>query len=179
LPTVSDTSPLIWLSKIGKLTLLKDLYTKILIPQEVYQEAVERGLKEGFSDALVIKEGCDQGWIRILQLDEKEVTFCQSIMEHSFELHMSEVQAIALTRKTGKDTLLLIDESSGRAFAEAWGLKVKGVLYVIMTALRCEFLDHAEAKETVLTLVQKGFRIEPKLLARIIREIDNYKDKCT
>jgi predicted nucleic acid-binding protein len=75
-------------------------------------------------------------------------------------------------------TLLLIDESSGRAFAEAWGLKAKGVLYVLMVALRSDLLDDAEAKETVLTLVRKGFRIEPNLLARIIREIDAYKRKC-
>ena len=45
-----------------------------------------------------------------------------------------------------------------------------------MTALRAELLDKLEAKELVLTLVNEGFRIGPKLLARIIREIDNYKD---
>jgi DNA-binding winged helix-turn-helix (wHTH) protein len=47
-----------------------------------------------------------------------------------------------------------------------------------MVALRSDLLDDAEAKETVLTLVRKGFRIEPNLLARIIREIDAYKRKC-
>jgi len=34
-------------------------------------------------------------------------------------------------------------------------------------------LRRAEAKEMVLTLVNKGFRIEPKLLARILREIEH------
>ena len=175
---ISDTSPLIWLSKIGKLTLLRDLFNEILIPEEVYREAVERGLQEGFSDALVIKEGVDKGWIKISRLDENEVALCQKITEHAFELHLGEAQAIVLARKTGMGTLLLIDESSGRAFAEAWGLKAKGVLYVIMAALRCDLLDNVEAKETVLTLVRKGFRIEPQLLARIIREIDAYRRKC-
>jgi DNA-binding winged helix-turn-helix (wHTH) protein len=47
-----------------------------------------------------------------------------------------------------------------------------------MAALRCDLLDNVEAKETVLTLVRKGFRIEPQLLARIIREIDAYRRKC-
>jgi predicted nucleic acid-binding protein len=67
---------------------------------------------------------------------------------------------------------------SGRAFAEAWGLKAKGVLYVIMATLRSDLLDNVEAKETVLTLVRKGLRIEPNLLARIIRKIDAYRRKC-
>lgn len=175
MPIVSNTSPLIWLSKIGKLSLLKDLFSEIQIPEEVYKEAVERGLEEGFSDALVIREGIEQGWIKISPLDRNEIIVCQKITKHAFEMHMGEAQAIVLARKGSKDALLLMDESSGRAFAEAWGLKVKGVLYVIMTALRRGLLDNVEAKETVLTLVRRGFRIEPKLLARIIREIDDYK----
>lgn len=171
--TISNTSPLIWLSKMGKLDLLRDLFDEILIPKEVYEEAVATGLQEGFSDALIIKEAVDQGWIKITMLDEKEVELCLEMTNHAFELHMGEAQAIALARRMGKETLLLIDESSARAFAEAWGLKVKGVIYVIMTSLRRGILDKKEAKEIMLTLVRKGFRIEPKLLARIIKEIDD------
>jgi predicted nucleic acid-binding protein len=171
-PTVSNTSPLIWLAKIGKLNLLKDLFDAVLISEETYREAVEVGLKEGYSDALVIKDACDQGWITVEQLDEKQSAICQKIMQHSFELHEGEAKAIVLAREIGKDTLLLMDDSSGRAFAETWGLKVKGIIYVIITALRNNLLDKAEAKEAVLNLVVKGFRIEPKLLAKIIQEIE-------
>jgi uncharacterized protein len=171
-PTVSNTSPLIWLAKIGKLNMLKDLFGEVLISEESYKEAVEVGLKEGYSDALVIKDACDQGWIKVERLDKKRVVVCQNIMRHSFELHLGEVQAIVLAREIGKDTLLLIDDSSGRAFAETWGLKVKGVLYVIMIALRNNLLDKAGAKDTVLNLVRKGFRVEPKLLAKLIQEIE-------
>ena len=170
MPIVSNTSPLIWLSKVGRITLLKKLFGEVIIPEEVYKEAVERGLQEGFSDALAIKECIDQGWIKISKLDERETKLCQRMMEHAFEIHLGEAQAITLARKI--NALLLMDESSGRAFAEALGLKVKGTLYVIMKALREELLDKAETKEIVLELVSKGFRIEPKLLARILREID-------
>jgi hypothetical protein len=91
-------------------------------------------------------------------------------MEHTFEIHLGEAQAIILTRERG--ALLLIDESSGRTFAETLDLKVRGTLYVIMKALREELLDRTEAEEVVLALVGKGFRIVPKLLARILREMD-------
>lgn len=173
---ISNTSPLIWLAKIGKLSLLKELFSEILVPEEVYKEAVERGLQEGFSDALLIREGFNQGWIKVSRLNEDEAPFCREILKHAFEIHMGEAQAIVLARRIGASALLLMDESSGRAFAEAWGLKVKGVIYVIVRALRRGLLSGVEAKEAVLTLVQKGFRIEPKLLARIIREIDAYKN---
>lgn len=170
MPIVSNTSPLIWLSKVGRIILLKRLFGEVIIPEEVYREAVEKGLKEGFSDALAIKECIEQGWIKISKLNENEIKLCGKIMENAFEVHIGEAQAIILARKI--DTLLLMDESSGRAFAETLGLQVKGTLYVIMKALREKLLDKAEAREIVLTLVSKGFRIEPKLLARILREIE-------
>lgn len=172
MPIVSNTSPLIWLSKIGKITLLKKLFGEVIIPEEVYKEAVERGLQERFSDALAIKECIDQGWIKISKLDEKEIRLCRKMVEHAFEIHFGEAQAITLARKIG--VLLLMDESSGRTFAETLGLKVRGTLHVIMKALREKLLDNAEAKEIVLTLVSKGFRIEPKLLARILSEIETF-----
>ena len=97
MPIVSNTSPLIWLSKIGRITLLKKLFGEIIIP-EVYKEAVERGLQEGFSDALAIKECVDQGWIKISKLNERQIKLCQKMMEHAFEIHLGEAQAIILAR---------------------------------------------------------------------------------
>jgi len=143
-----------------------------MIPEEVCREVVEKGLEEGLSDALVIKEGVGEGWIKVSKLNEKEVELCRRIVEHTSEIHLGEAQAIILAR--GKDALLLMDESSGRAFAETWGLRVRGTLYVLLRALREGMLGKEEAREVVLELVEKGFRIDPKLLARILKEIEGF-----
>lgn len=169
---VSDASPLVWLSKVGRIGLLRELYGEVTVPEEVYSEAVDRGLLEGFGDALVIKECVEQGWIKVLRLDDAGVELCRRMMEHAFEAHLGEVQAIILAREM--DALLLMDESSGRAFAEAWGLRVKGTLHVILKALREQLLNKDKAREAVLQLVEKGFRVEPRLLARILREIEGF-----
>ena len=170
MPIVSNTGPLIWLSKVGRITLLKKPFGEVIIPEEVYREAVEKGLREGFSDAYAVKECIEQGWMKISKLDEKEIKLCRRMMECALEIHLGEAQAIILAR--GINEPLLMDESSGRAFAETLGLKVKGTIYVIMKALREELLNKAEAKEMVLELISKGFRIEPRLLVRILREIE-------
>ncbi len=41
---VSDSTPLIQLTKAGRLDILLSLYNKILITEEVYSEVVEEGL---------------------------------------------------------------------------------------------------------------------------------------
>ena len=173
MPTVSNTSPLIWLSKIGKIRLLKELFGEVTIPHEVYDEAVKRGLQGGFSDAFIINEAVEQGWIKTSKLTQKEVALCQKIVKHAFEIHLGEAQAIVLAQRL--NALLLIDESAGRAFAEAWGLKVKGTVYVIISALRRGLVSRVEAKDMLLTLVSKGFRIEPNLLAKLIKEMDRFQ----
>lgn len=40
---VCNSSPLIHLAKVGKLELLKDYFTEILIPEAVYRECVVDG----------------------------------------------------------------------------------------------------------------------------------------
>ena len=172
MPVISDTSPLIWLAKVSKITLLKALFAEVLIPQEVYIEAVEKGLQGGFTDANIIKECINEGWIKLSKLNFKDQSMLQKISEHAFEIHSGEAQAIVLANEM--KLLLLMDEPAGRAFAEAWGLKVKGIIYVIISALRKGFISETDAKETVLKMVTKGFRLEPTLLARLIIEIENY-----
>jgi len=174
-PVVSDSSPLIWLSKIGRITLLKTLYGEIHIPEEVYNEVVTRGLNEGFSDALAVKECITQGWIRVKTLDESGAKRCQMITEHAHEIHLGETQAIILAQ-TG-NMHLLMDESCGRAFAETWGLRVQGTVYVILKSLREGSLTQDEAKEALIRMINKGFRIEPRLLTRVLKEIDNFTAK--
>ena len=170
MPTVSNASPLIWLSKAGKIILLKELFDEIIVPDQVYKEVVEDGLAEGFSDALAVKECFDQGWIITSKLTEDEMALCKKILAHAPDVHSGEAQAIILARRM--NALLLMDESSGRAFAQTWGIEVRGVLYVITKAVREKKLKSKEAKETVYTLVSKGFRIEPSLLSTVLRALD-------
>jgi predicted nucleic acid-binding protein len=49
---VSNSSVLISLSRIGKLALLKDLYTEVHIPEAVWQEAVVNGEGQVGSDEI-------------------------------------------------------------------------------------------------------------------------------
>ena len=61
---VSNTTPLIYLSKANKLHLLKNLFENVHVPAEVYNEAVKSGLSKGYSDARRIDAAC-KDWIII------------------------------------------------------------------------------------------------------------------
>lgn len=170
---VCDSSPLIWLTKTGNITLLKQLYESVAIPEEVYNEVVTTGLREGYSNAHVIREQINQGWIRVEKLDEETSKRCALIAENAPEIHLGEVQVILLAQSLSLD--LLMDESCGRAFAESWGLNVHGTLYLVLRGLREAIYTQDEAKDVISSMVEKGFRIEPRLLTRVFREIERFQ----
>lgn len=174
---VCDSSPLIWLTKTGNIKLLKQLYESVIIPEEVYNEVVTNGLLKGYHDAHVIQEQINQSWIRVEKLDEETSTRCSLITENAPEIHLGEVQVILLAHSMNLD--LLMDESCGRAFAETWGLNVHGTLYVVLRSLREAIITQDEAKDVISSMVEKGFRIEPRLVTRVLREIERYQKRAS
>lgn len=169
---VSDSGPLIWLAKAGRLGLLRALFGEVVVPSEVYREVVSEGLRLGFSDALAVEEAVKEGWVRVHALDGEAHGLAVRLAEGAGEIHFGEAQALALAREMG--VMLLMDESCGRALAEALGVEARGTLFVVLRALRLGLLDGGEAKDVVSRLVGLGMRLDPRLLARVFNEIDGF-----
>lgn len=64
LRAVSDSGPLIHLSKIGALWLLEALFDEVLIPTEVKREAVDAGIELGYNDARTIEGAICGGMLK-------------------------------------------------------------------------------------------------------------------
>jgi len=167
---VANAGPVIWLAKIGRLELLRKLYEEVSIPKEVYLESVEKGLEHGFRDALIIKEASDKGWIKIVELSQAQSTIRDRITHQLKELDAGEIEVIVYAKDTGAN-LILLDDSTARSFAESWGLETRGTLYILLKALKMDLLKVNEARELIYELVERGFRIDPRLLAKLIKRL--------
>lgn len=122
---VSDTSPLVSLSAVGRLDLLRALFGRVLIPEAVYREIVEQGAgRPGASEVAVAS------WIeRQTPTDAALASLLKT------ELDEGEAEAITLALESAADVVLL-DERRGRQRAEALGLRVTGVLGILVEAKR-------------------------------------------
>lgn len=169
MPVVSNSSTLIWLAKAGLLDLLKEL-GEAHIPGSVYEEVVTRGLELGFGDALVVKQAVKEGWIRIVDLDT-DMEFADLVSDGAKELHRGEAEALSLARSTGN--MFIVDDSSARALASAFGVKARGTLYVLLLGLRRGLISEREAKDSLSHMVALGMRIDPRLLTRVMSEIED------
>ncbi len=162
---ISNSSPLIYLSKIGKIFLLQKLFDEVFIPKEVFDE-ISLGKAAGFSGALIIEEAIEDGWIKIMEIkpDEKLVRFAR-------ELDIGEAAVLTLARKMDPG-LVLMDDASGRSIAESFGFNVKGTIYVLLKAYRNELESKQAVKDSIDNLIHAGFRISTELYARILRELE-------
>ena len=119
---VSNATPLIYLAKIGKLNLLKNVFGYIIIPEEVKIEVVDRGKKLGEKDAYINEQGIKDGWIRFSST---------KVVEISISLEQGEHAALSLAKNLGQKEVL-VDEISARTAAQLLGLNPKGTLFVLM-----------------------------------------------
>jgi len=96
---VSDSSPLIALSSLSCLLVLKEFFSELLIPEAVYREVVLHG--QGKPGAREVQEA---EWIRQVQVRDQQ-TVAATIQRFGFE--RGEAEAIILAKERGAAWIIL------------------------------------------------------------------------
>jgi uncharacterized protein len=113
---VSDTSPLLNLAAVGRVSLLNQLYGDVLIPPIVAQELVRNGVD------------LKAGWVKVEA--PKDAAAVRALLE---VLDPGESEAIVLAEERSAG-LLLIDERRGWRIAVKKGIPSTGLLGVLAEA---------------------------------------------
>jgi uncharacterized protein len=157
---VSNTSPIFYLSTIGQLDLLRQLYNEIVIPTAVFNEITHVGNTDASAKAvptlswIKIQAATDRGFVDTLKAG----------------LDPGEAEAIALAVELNADRLLM-DERLGRSAAMQVGLQVTGVLGILIAAKRNNFIQ--DVKPLLDTLMEQvGFWIDARLYAEVLQAVD-------
>lgn len=153
---VSNTSPIINLAAVGELELLERLYHTIIIPHAVYHEIVVTGA--GQPGSLEVQTFA---WIETRTVANKAL-----VTALRTELDPGESEAIALAVETNVDWLLL-DERRGREVAARFGLKIVGLLGVLIEAKKRGLLTQIKPVLTALE-AKAAFRMSRELKSRVL-----------
>lgn len=155
---VADASTLILLARIGHLELLREAVgeREVWIPEAVTWELQVPG-KPGV-EAL---EKALNDWIRVVRVqDQKRVEGLPK------RLGRVEREAIALAVEHG--AVLLSDDRAARREAQRQGVKVTGLLGVLLIAKGRGVIP--EVKPMLDELIAGGFRLAPDLHKSVLRE---------
>jgi predicted nucleic acid-binding protein len=150
---VSNSSPLIALARIGRLSLLALLFERIQIPIEVQHEVTVAG--RGLPGAEEVRKA---NWIELATAqpltDPSLAQACQS-------LGSGERGAILLAKSVSAN-LVLLDESKARRVAQAAGLSVAGCLGILEVGARRGLVT--DLRQLYIDLLRQGIRFDIKLL---------------
>ena len=158
---VSNATPLIYLAKIKKYSLLKSLFDKIIISQEVKIEIVDEGKKLKQADALLIEREIEVGFIEVMKVEK--------LLETSLELELGELSTLSLAKKLKIDEVL-IDETLGHSAARIIGLVPKGTLYVLLKNLKLKEITFDDFLNILNELLESGFRLKEEIYIKVIEE---------
>lgn len=156
---VSNSGPLIALSRINKLNLLKHYFSKIYVSNATYDELVIKGKGKPGSD-LVQKVD----WIQ-----SKKVKDNMAVKVLELELDLGESETIILAQEMKAD-LVLLDESIARQIAKTLDLKVKGSIAILVMAKKDKLLP--ELKPILDELRQKKVWIGDDIYEEALKLVD-------
>jgi Predicted nucleic acid-binding protein, contains PIN domain len=142
-PAVADSTCLIVLERIRRLELLRGLFEPLVIPPSV-QEEFGRAV-----DWLIVQAPSDLRLIRVLRLVVDD----------------GEAEAIALALEKGWQRI--VDDRKARSWAKRLGIRIIGTAGVLIRAKQAGLIP--SVKPLLEAMQQEGFRMDPVLMAEVLR----------
>ncbi len=153
---ILDSSPLLHLTKLGKLPHVINKEKKLLIPPAVFQEVIVRGKEEKYAEAFIIEN--------YLKSDKIEVKKSPPPKESLLPLlGKGELQALALAQK--ENLPLIIDDKKARNVAQLLNLNFQTTIATLFELLITNYLDFFDYKSNIKKLAECSW-----LSADIIQE---------
>nr|WP_322686900.1 DUF3368 domain-containing protein [Nostoc sp. DedQUE07]MDZ8133611.1 DUF3368 domain-containing protein [Nostoc sp. DedQUE07] len=155
---ISDTSAITSLAAINHLKLLPQLYNQVTIPQAVYRELAD--IDPPVPGSIEVQTA---SWLEVKQVINREVV---ERLQNEVTLDPGESEAIALALELDAD-LLLIDERRGRAEANRLGVKITGLLGILVEAKRKKLIVAVKPLMDAL-IATSEFRVSSALYNQIL-----------
>lgn len=153
---IVNSTPIIALSSIDRLCLLKELYGTVIIPKAVKVEVSVKNESKAYSQIEAFSE-----WIHV-----KEINNMAQKQIFKTQLHEGEVEVMILGQELSAD-LLLIDDHLARKYAKYLGFNVVGTVGILLLA-KAEGLEH-EVKPLIDKLIANGIYISSRLYADVMK----------
>ncbi len=145
---VSNSSPLIHLTKLGKIEYVFQLYNTINIPRAVFDEVVTQGKQKNFLESFTIENFVKANKINVLKIESLDETLYPP-------LGRGELEALELAKE--KKELLLIDEKKARNLAQIYKIEHQTTITTIFELLISQIIDISEYKTNIKTYAENSW----------------------
>ena len=154
---VVNTTPLIALSHVGHLDILKKLYGEIIIPEAVYNEL---SVKAESICKKAVESSLD--WIRVVKIQNQ-----MAKTMYKTQLHDGEVEVMILAKEVVAD-VVIIDDANAKKHAKYLGLPVTGTVGVLIKAKQEGYIN--ELRSILQRMVESGIYLSQSLIELCLKQ---------
>ena len=165
-PAVSDAGPLIHLSQVGQLHLLRELFDVIHITRRVKEEAADTGVELGYEDARTVKAAIGEGWIIIRDVPD-EVAATVELLAEDENISTTDAETLLLASMNGTENVL-IDEKILSNLARMRGLKIWSTWTVLLEALGRGLVEVSDIESAIAELAERRHKLTPEQAREIL-----------
>ena len=152
---ISDSTTIITLLNIGRLDVLKNIFSLVYIPQKVYEEVVIEEKIILDKDFFIVKEISDKNLYTLL----------------SKSLDAGECEAIVLAKEM--ELSLIIDEKKGRKIASNLGINIFGFIGLLILNYKNRLLTKKDTLDVFYKAKEQGFRVGIRLENEFLKLIES------
>jgi len=163
---VFDATPLIYLAKVEKLHLIRNIIEERIIPYSVFEEVVVKGKAAGKEDALIVNRLIEQGVFLVREVEETDVY--RALMKNK-NLSKADVEVLALAKV--ENGIAILDEDYARIVAEFEDINYGGIIYLIFSLLEKGVITKREVREILDAIIAKGWFCSTDLYAKILKRL--------
>ncbi len=164
---VFDATPLIYLAKVDRLSLARTLDGRRVLPEGVYEEVVEVGIRRGHPDARRVERAVDEGLFEVMEADDGPVT---ERLRRSPTLSGPDVAVLTLAHT--HDGTAVMEDSHGRTVASTEGIPTRGTAYVVLLAAVEGDIGVTEARTVIDGMIDEGWYCAPDVYSKIVRRLE-------
>ncbi len=148
---IADSSVLILLEKTGMLARLAK-HHDIVIPQEVFKEAVEAGIEHKYPDAVVIGKLIKDKAIKVVKVrNEAKVRE----LTDNYGLATGESEAICLALET-KEGVVALDDLKAIRYCERFQIRFVTTIKIVLESYLDKTISKSEARQMLKDLAIFG-----------------------
>jgi predicted nucleic acid-binding protein len=160
---VFNSTPLIYLTKVGLSDVFEDLKAEMLTSPSVKREVVDEAKRKGVPDAIVLEKLFESNVFEVVE--PKDRGFLSRLLE-TRGFHVTDAEVLTLARE--RKGLAVIDDEVARKTAKVYGIAYVGTPYVLVRAVSERLITKERAKQTVNDMVFVGWRCSVESYAKIM-----------
>ncbi|KXB03493.1 hypothetical protein AKJ48_03820, partial [candidate division MSBL1 archaeon SCGC-AAA261O19] len=157
---VCDSAPLIHLSRVNELGLLKDLFGEVNIPPSIYREVVEEARELGKPWVSTIEGAIDDGWLKVTKIRGRKKI---KKLAESEKIQIEDAEVLYLAKDLA--TSLVTSDGWLIKIAKGIGVETLWTTTLVLLAIKEGKMSKRKGKNLLRELITSGLYVKPDVYA--------------